>query len=233
MIAYKVVSNLEEFYKTIPKDLVDEIFLVDNSSNDGTFELAQKLGIVSYRNHKNLGYGGNLKRAIGIALDHGADIVIDIHPDGEYKASAIFPALEEIKKGSQFVLGNRFSSPKIAKSNGMFAYKVPPLFFLNWLCRKVLGLSVHDLHQGFRVYTREMLENIDFKNNSNNYIFSFEIIIQAVKKRIRITEVPIEVHYSGKKRGASLKNSIMYSLGVLRLLFQFSFDMIFKRYAVH
>lgn len=217
-VAYNASKTLKYFYESFPKQLVDDIILVDDASKDNTFELGKELGIKSYRNPINLGYGGNMKRALNLALEEGADIIIDIHPDNEYKPSAIPLALEKIKSGSKFVLGYRFNSIWDLKKNGMYLWKIFPLYILNIVPQILLRLNIRDPHQGFRVYTREFLEKVNFKENSNNYLFSFEIIAQAVYKKIKINEVPIETKYEGDKRGASFKSSASYFLGVLKIL---------------
>lgn len=217
-IAYKAVKTLEDFYSTFPKHLVDEIILVDDASGDGTFELSQKLGITSFENPVNLGYGGNMKRAIQIALSRGADIIIDIHPDGEYKPSAIPAAIQKVKDGAGLVLGNRFTTLTAPLKSGMYSWKIIPIVALNVFDRLALGVPVHDLHQGFRVYTRKLLEQVNYTANTNGYLFSFELIAQAKLKKIPIAEVPVETNYIGEKRGASLKNSLKYSFSTFKVL---------------
>ncbi len=218
-IAYRAAGTLESFYRTFPKELFDEIILVDDASKDNTFELAQSLGIESYKNPINLGYGGNLKKALNLALSKGADIIVDIHPDGEYLPSAILPAIEKIKNGSEFVLGNRFHGGKNPTEDGMHAWKVLPLRFFSWASDTVLRLPISDYHQGFRVYTKSLLQKVKFMNNSNDYSFSFELLAQSAFHKIKVSQVPVEVAYTGEKRGASLKNSIIYTLNTLKILF--------------
>lgn len=220
-LAYNASETLENFYKAFPKNLVDEIILVDDASRDNTYTLAKKLGIISYRNPVNLGYGGNMKRAILIALERGADILIDIHPDGEYNPSAIPEALKKIQEEYQFVLGNRFTSLLKPIKSGMYIWKLIPLRLLNSIDSLIFGVRLNDFHQGFRVYTSNMLNKINYHGNSNDYLFSFEIIAQAIYKKIKIAQVPVETNYTGKKRGASLKNSIKYSLGTFKILLLF------------
>ncbi len=220
-IAYNAAKTLENFYKNFPKHLSDEILLVDDCSKDRTYKLAKKLGIQSYKNPRNLGYGGNMKRAFEIALGRGADIIIDIHPDGEYNPSAIPEALKLIQKGTEFVVGNRFTKLLEPIESGMHIWKLIPLRLLNSIDSLILGVRINDFHQGFRVYTKKMLEKINYKINSNNYLFSFEIIAQSVYSNVKISQVPVKTNYSGKKRGASLKNSIKYSLGTFQVLLFF------------
>lgn len=220
-IAYNCARTLRKFYENFPRHLVDDIILVDDASIDRSYELAKSLGIRAYRNPVNLGYGGNLKRTLAIAIKDGGDIFIDIHPDGEYKTNAIPLALEKIKGGSKFVLGNRFTKIKQPLKSGMYFWKFLPILLMNGIDNLIFGVKIGDFHQGFRVYTKELLEKVSFENNSNNYLFSFELIAQAAEKNIRIDEVPVETNYTGKKRGASLKNSIRYSIGTFKVLFLF------------
>jgi len=220
-IAFNAAKTLEDFYKKFPKSYCDEIILVDDCSEDDTFRIAKKIGIKAYRNPVNLGYGGNMKRALKLALKKGAEIIIDIHPDGEYKPTAIPQALDKINKGNQFILGNRFTSLDKPLKSGMYIWKLIPIKLLNSIDRLVLGIEIDDFHQGFRVYTKSLLEKINFENNSNNYLFSFEILAQAAFHNCKVSQVPVETSYTGKKRGASLKNSIIYSLGTFKVLWLF------------
>lgn len=220
-LAYNASKTLEKFYKEFPKEFISDIILVDDASKDNTFKLAKKLGIKTYQNPINLGYGGNMKRALNLAFEAGADIIIDIHPDGEYKPSAIPEALKKMRGGSEFVLGNRFTKLTNPLVSGMYIWKWIPIRILNYIDKIILGINLDDFHQGFRVYTKKMFERINYQTNSNNYLFSFELIAQAVYQNIKISQIPVETNYIGSKRGASLENSIKYSLGTFKVLLLF------------
>ena len=92
---------------------------------------------------------------------------------------------------------------------------------LNIFDRLALGIKIHDLHQGFRVYTRTLLEQVNYTKNTNGYLFSFELIAQAAFKKIPIAEVPVETNYQGEKRGASLRSSLRYSFATFKVLVLF------------
>ena len=220
-IAYNAERTLAKFYRDFPRSLVKTMILVDDASADGTYELAKELGIQAYKNPTNLGYGGNMKRALQVARELGMDVIIDLHPDGEYESSAIPAALREVENGCDFVLGNRFTSVLTPLRSGMLFWKLMPIVALNMFARFALNAKITDLHQGFRVYTRRMLDRIDCEGNSNGYLFSFELIAQAVFANLKIGQVPVKTHYSGKKRGVSLKHSVLYSLGVFKVVLLF------------
>src|SRR5690242_19185583 len=94
--AYNASKALIPFLKSLPKNIFDEIILVDDVSRDNTFEIAKKQkGIKVYQNKRNLGYGGNLKVCLGKALDAGAEVIFELHPDGEYGFDGIEIALEK------------------------------------------------------------------------------------------------------------------------------------------
>jgi glycosyltransferase involved in cell wall biosynthesis len=231
-ISYNAEKTLTEFYENFPKELVDEIILIDDCSQDNTFKIAKDLGIKSYQNPKNLGYGGNLKRGISIALEQGADIIIDIHPDGEYNPSVIPIALEKVSNGAEFVLGNRFTDETNPLHSGMFLWKYIGLKILNSVEKLILGrpaTGIDDLHQGFRVYTKKFLGKVNYLRNSDNYLFSFEIVAQAVSKNISIAQVPVKTKYVGSKRGASLKHCIVYTTGTFKILILFILSRLGRR----
>ena len=220
-IAYNAEKTLGKFFETFPKHLFDEIILVDDASQDSTYELAKSLGIKTYKNEVNLGYGGNMKRALSIGLQLGGDVFVDIHPDGEYLPSSIPAALKKVEEGAWFVLGNRFSNMATPLKSGMYFWKFIPIVGLNLLARLILQTDIKDLHQGFRVYTRRLLEKNSFENYSNGYLFSIEMIAQAIFNKISIAQVPVETRYTGKKRGARLKHSILYTTGTIKILLFF------------
>jgi len=217
--AYNAAATLAPFLSSFPKHLVSEIILVDDCSVDGTWKLAKRLGGVTvYKTPHNLGYGGNLKYCLGKALAHGADAIIEIHPDGEYGFDGIGPAIRAVKGGAALVLGNRFARDPVA--HGMRPMKYLVSRVLTAVENVVLGTRIPDLHQGFRVYTRKLLQGIDFRRNSDDYLFSFEIIVQAAAAGFSIASVPVSVHYTGRKRGASYKASVLYTIGTLRVLYE-------------
>ncbi len=216
--AYNAQKTIGLVLNNLPKGVFSDIIVSDDCSVDKTMIYAARMrNITLIQTPRNLGYGGNVKYCLSTALEKGADIVVEIHPDGEYGMDGIIPALEQVKKGSYLVLGNRF----LAQLNGMYWWKVFGTKLLSFLDNIALGTRVPDVHQGFRVYTRKLLESVPYRRGVNDYLFSFQIIAQAVRFGLRIASVPVSSRYTGTKRGARIGASIRYALGTFSVIIQF------------
>lgn len=217
--AYNAESSVRTFVLSIPKQLISDIIVVDDCSSDATYAIARKIpGIRVYKTDHNVGYGGNVTFGIRTALAMGADIIIELHPDGEYRCDGIEGALAAVKQGAGLVLGNRFAFDPIA--HGMSRIKYAVTRVVSFIDNLVLGTRIPDLHQGFRVYTRGLFEAVDIARFHNGFIFSFEIIAAAVLAHIPIAVVPVHVAYTGKKRGALWHFSISYTWETFGVLWQ-------------
>ncbi|MEX1997849.1 MAG: glycosyltransferase family 2 protein [Candidatus Andersenbacteria bacterium] len=217
--AYRASKTLVPFLQTLPQNLFSKIILVDDSSPDRTYEIARRQkGIEVYQTPTHLGYGGNIKLCFKKALEAGADVIVEIHPDGEYLPNGIVPALKKVEEGAWLVLGNRFTQETHPLKSGMFWWKYPFIKVINSVHNLLLGTRIPDLHQGFRVYSKKLLTQINFEVNSNGYLFFFEILLQALFKGATIKSVPVGTHYRGAKRGAYLRYSVSYTLASFKLI---------------
>lgn len=240
MPAYNAAKTLVESYRKIPKKYVDEVILVDDHSSDETFAVAKKLanyGIATgrtvryvprndvkikvFRNEINLGYGGNLKVCLSRALEAGADIIIEYHPDDQYDPSALPKFVEKANEGYDFALGSRFIFPKEALKNKMPLVKFVANRAMSFIDELVLGLELSEFHSGFRMYTRKLLESVPWRQNSDDYLFSFDIIAQAVFWNFKVAEVPISCRYHPAIHTANLRRSAIYALGTFKRLIDY------------
>lgn len=214
--AYQAEHTLVSFLKILPTEVFDEIIFSDDSSSDKTFEIAQRQkGIEVLKTTKNLGYGGNMKLCLTKALERKGEIIVEIHPDAEYLPDGILRAIIEIERGAQFVLGDRFTH---GKPQGMYLWKYIPSRILTWLYNILLATEIPDMHQGFRVYTKDILQRINFEANDNDYTFTFQVILQALFYKVTIKSVPVTAVYRGKKRGANLKHTFVYTFKTFWIL---------------
>lgn len=222
--AYNAEKTLVQTLNDIPRDWVDEIILVDDASRDGTASLAKNLGLKVFVHPKNRGYGGNQKTCYAEALRSGADIAIMIHPDHQYDPRLVPDLLMPLIRGdADAVFGSRMMRPGGARAGGMPGWKYAANIFLTHLENIILGLRLTEYHSGFRAYSRQALETVNFMDDSDDFVFDTEIIIQLRTKKLRIQEVPISTRYFKGASMIGLKRSVIYGLSILKNLGQYIF----------
>lgn len=216
MPAYNAAQTLELTYRDIPLDWVTRIILVDDASRDATLEVAQEFPLEVIKHHRNVGYGGNQKTCYTAALREGADVIVMLHPDGQYDPR-LLPALVRpiLRDEADMVLGSRFLDPGGARAGGMPLYKYISNRFLTTVESWVLGQSFSELHTGYRAYSRKFLETIPYLRNADDFVFDTQVIAQAVNWKQRIVEVPVETKYFPEASSASLQQSLVYGLKTL------------------
>jgi len=216
MPAYNAAETLEITYKEIPLNIVDEVILVDDHGTDNTAELAKSLGIQHViRHEKNKGYGGNQKTCYNKALEIGADIVIMLHPDYQYTPKLIesmcFLIANEVYP---VVLGSRILG-KGALKGGMPLYKYIANRFLTLFQNVMIGQKLSEYHTGYRAFSKEVLENISYNMNSDDFVFDNQMLSQIVYKQYEIAEITCPTKYFEEASSINLSRSITYGLGVL------------------
>lgn len=216
MPAYNAAQTLVDTYMSIPPDCVDKVILVDDGSIDETVTVAKELDLELIVHPHNAGYGANQKTCYMEALRQGAEIIIMLHPDGQYDPVIIPEMIAAIHDGrGDFVLGSRFLPPKSAKEGGMPTYKYLANRFLTAVENLVMGTNLSECHTGYRAYSRELLEAVPFLRNSNNFVFDTEMIFQAHHFGFRFAEVPVETKYFNEASSISFLSSTQYGLSTL------------------
>src|SRR5512139_3085928 len=220
--AYNAARTLVRTYRDIPKEVVDDVILVDDASQDDTVEIARLLNLKVFQHEQNLGYGGNQKTCYRAALESGADIVVMVHPDYQYDPTLIPQMIAPIQDGrADCVLGSRMLQEGGASAGGMPIYKQIGNRLLTWVENLVLEQHLSEYHTGYRAYSRQLLASIPFTANSNNFVFDTEIIIQLVVASLRIKEIPIPTRYFAHASSVDLMRSIEYGLAILARLAAF------------
>ncbi len=220
--AYNAAKTLQLTLNDIPKDWIDEIILVDDASVDNTAELSKKLGLRTIIHPKNLGYGGNQKTCYNEALKLGADIIIMIHPDHQYDPTLVPAMLQPIIDGeADAVFGSRMLDKGGAIKGGMPKWKYIANKFLTILENSILHLNLSEYHSGFRAYNKKILENVKFNENSNNFVFDTEIIVQLKIHKFKIKEVPIPTKYFKDASSVGFVAGSIYGLSIIKVLLQY------------
>jgi glycosyltransferase involved in cell wall biosynthesis len=215
MPAYNAARTLERTFQDIPFDVVDEVLLVDDASHDETLEEARRLGIRCFLHERNMGYGRNQKTCYTEALKTGADIVVMVHPDYQYSPK-IIPALAGLVASGEYevALGSRILGGK-ACQGGMPAYKYLANRFLTLFQNLLLGAKLSEYHTGFRAFSRQVLESLPLRENSDDFIFDNEMLAQAHYFGFAIGEVSCPTRYFEEASSINFSRSVKYGLGVV------------------
>jgi len=222
MPAYNASRTLEETVRAIPKGYYDEIVVVDDHSRDDTVERARALGLKAIRHPHNVGYGGNQKTCYMEALRSGADVVVMLHPDGQYPPELITDLVEPILTGrADFVLGSRMLVPGGAQAGGMPLWKRIANRFLTTVENAALGTHFAELHTGYRAYSADFLRTIPFLRNSNDFVFDTQVIAQAVAFERRVAEVPARSRYFADASSVGFLVGARYGLKTLWVMASF------------
>ena len=225
--AYNAAQTLLKTYQEIPFDIVDEVILVDDASSDGTAILAKEIGISHVILHqKNKGYGGNQKSCYDKALAVGADIVIMLHPDYQYTPKLITAMVSIIANDLYpVVFGSRILG-KGAIKGGMPYYK----YFFNrilTLTQNILmNQKLSEYHSGYRAFSAEVLNKINYQANSDDFVFDNQMIAQICFEGFEIAEVTCPTKYFEEASSINFTRSITYGLGVLGVSFGYFFQRI-------
>jgi len=216
--AYNAAKTLEITYHEIPFNIVDEVILVDDNSEDNTIAIGQKLGIRNIISHENnKGYGGNQKTCYNKALELGADIIIMLHPDYQYTPKLISAMVSIIDSGIYLVVFGSRILGKGALKGGMPLYKYVSNRFLTMVQNVLMNQKLSEYHTGYRAYSREVLKKIDFNKNSDDFIFDNEMVAQIFYNGYEIAEITCPTKYTDLVSSINLKRSIIYGIGVLKV----------------
>ncbi len=217
--AYNAALTLEKTLREIPMDIVDEVVLVDDFSTDNTVELANSLGVDHVIKHeKNSGYGANQKSCYNKALELGADIVIMLHPDYQYTPKLI-PSIVNIIAHDELypvVLASRILG-KGALRGGMPLYKYIANRALTLFQNILINQKLSEYHSGYRAFSAEVLRNIKYNDNHDDFIFDNEMLSQIFMAGYEIGEVTCPTKYFEEASSINFSRSMTYGFGVLRV----------------
>ncbi len=215
MPAYNAAATLERTAAEVPRDVVDDLLVVDDASRDGTMAEAARLGLAARQHPKNQGYGANQRTCYRWALSRGADVVVMLHPDYQYKPSLV-PALAELvaRGGYDLALGSRVLGAGALKG-GMPLYKYLSNRLLTATENLLLDRKLSEYHTGFRAFSRPVLEALPLDEFSDDWAFDAEVLAYAVWRGFSIGEISCPAYYADDSSSISAADSVVYGLDVL------------------
>ena len=226
MPAYNAERTLEQTYRGLPFDIVDEVLLVDDSSSDSTVKRARELGIVTFVHKDNLGYGRNQKTCYREALKSGADIVVMLHPDYQYSPKLLMALTGMIAYGEYDVaLASRIIGGGALKG-GMPVYKYVANRFLTAIQNILLGSKLSEFHTGYRAFARNVVESLPLENNSDDFVFDNEMLTQIFYFGFKVGEISCPTKYFPEASSINFMRSTKYGLGVLGTAVKFRLQIL-------
>lgn len=214
MPAYNAEHTLAGTLARLPQQGVDIKILVDDGSRDNTVSKAISLGLSPIVHSKNRGYGGNQKSCYQAALDQGAGVVVMLHPDLQYPPELVVALAAPILAGTfDVMLGSRMTGRGPV---GMPGWRKAGNKLLTAFQNRCTGMALTEYHTGFRAYSREVLEKIDFPSFSDDFLFDNQFLIAAIQHGFRIGEQSIPTHYGPESSSISFPRAVRYGLGVVR-----------------
>ena len=215
MPAYNAAKTLERTVHDIPAGVADELILTDDASTDDTVSIAQRLGLKVVLHERNLGYGGNQKTCYDAALAAGADIVVMLHPDHQYDPKVIPDLVRPLlEQRADAVFGSRMLGGRFLEG-GMPLWKFYANVGLTAIANLALKTYLTEFHSGFRAYSRRYLESVNYRANSDDFVFDTEIIVQGLHKGLVIHEIPIETRYFDEASQIGFRPSLRYGFHIL------------------
>ncbi len=217
---YNAEKTLAMTVAAVPRDIVDEVIVINDASTDTTLAVAESLsGIVLITHPKNTGYGGSQKTGYAEALARGADVIVMVHGDFQYDPALVPDIIAPIVNGTADVcFGSRMHSKKSARAGGMSWWRFVANIALSRFEELVFRLKLSEYHTGYRAYAGSMLRSIPFHLNSSNYVFDSEMIAQIASGGFRMTEIPIPTRYEKDSLSPSFFKSAEYGLMTLMVV---------------
>jgi glycosyltransferase involved in cell wall biosynthesis len=215
MPAYNAARTLRQTCAELPREMVDEVLVIDDHSSDETVELARELRLTTFVHHRNLGYGRNQKTCYREALRRGADIIVMLHADYQYSPRLVAAMASMIAFGEyDLVLGSRILGTG-ARRGGMPLYKYISNRFLTFVQNILFDRKISEYHTGYRAFTRQVLEALPLEENSDDFIFDGEVLAQAIFLGYRIGEISCPARYFPEASSLSFLPSAKYGVQVL------------------
>jgi glycosyltransferase involved in cell wall biosynthesis len=214
--AYNEESRVGKVIETTPKNIVQNIIVIDDNSTDNTIGESLHAGATVLRHSLNRGVGAAIKTGYREALRINADIAIVVAGDGQHDPTEIPNLIEPILKGeADYVVGERLSGQPL--ENGMPRYRYVGNRFLSFLTSVITDFDVKDAQCGYTAISKSALKRINLEFLSDKWGFPNDMLVESSIKGLQVKFVPIRTIYGTRK---SYINLSKYIVRVATLLFR-------------
>lgn len=228
IVTHNAERYIESIVERIGKEylpLFAEIFIIDDSSTDGTFTAAKKIkerypntNFAVYRTPFNRGYGGNQKVGYIYCIEKHYDVVVLLHANGQYFPEFLPRVIAACGGDTDVVLASRMVRGKNTFTGGISFYRGMGNRVLTWVENKLLGTKLSEFHTGFRAYRISALRTLPFEFNSDGFHFDMQILIQAVAGKMKIREVSIHPNFGPV---VSEVNGLFYAYNCIKSIIKY------------
>ena len=223
MPAYNAALTLATTHREVlEQGVVDHVIVVDDASADETAAIARALPQTTVYTHpENRGYGANQKTCYRLALEHGADIIIMVHPDYQY-TPLLLPAMTSMIGNGLYhcVLGSRILGGH-ALRGGMPFWKYLANRGLTFAENLLMKAKLSEYHTGYRAFSRELLMKLPVGYNSDDFVFDNQMLAQVLWYGYVIAEVSCPTKYFAEASSINFRRSVVYGFGCLRTALEF------------
>jgi glycosyltransferase involved in cell wall biosynthesis len=223
MPAYNAGATVEKVFARIPaavRERVERYVVVNDGSSDDTAAALDRLrtqfpNLVALRHEVNRGYGGTQKTLLSYAVNHGADVGIGLHSDGQYSPESIPDLMAPFDEDTaDIVQGSRMLGGGALRGN-MPLYKFVANKSLTAIENWAFGLRLAEYHSGYMLYSRKAMMAVPFQKLSDSFDFDLEMIVMAKVKGLRIREIAIPTIYADE---VSHLRPVQYGMRVLKVV---------------
>lgn len=219
MPAYNAATTLEKTWRAMPEGLADRVIVVDDGSHDETVRIARRLGAEVFLHPRNRGYGANQKTCYREALRGDEQIIVMLHPDYQY-SPRLLTAMASMIASEEYdvVLASRILG-KGALDGGMPLYKYIANRFLTLVENLLVDQKLSEYHTGYRAFRRDVLERLPLEENSDDFLFDNQILVQVIRAGYRVGEISCPTRYFPEASSINFRRSVRYGFGVLGTAF--------------
>ena len=221
VISYKSSPVLGDLYERINKDNFDKIYFFDDNSPDNSAEEAKKYDWIVVKNEKNLGHGGNLKKALKTIFEDGADYGVEIHADNQYSPNEVEKAKDMILDDYDLIIGSRFKNKNPFLKDGMPFLRYFTNKMMSLITSKLFNINLTEFHTGCKIFSKKFCNSVPIYENSDGYLFSFQVIMQAAFYKKKYGEISISSSYEGYKTSCNYLNGFFYLFGNFKIMLIF------------
>ena len=221
VISYKSSPVVGDLYRRINKDNFDKIYFFDDNSPDNSAEEAKKYDWIVIKNEKNLGHGGNLKKALKTIFEDGADYGVEVHADNQYSPNEVEKAKDMILDDYDLIIGSRFKNKNPFLKDGMPFLRYFTNKIMSLITSKIFNINLTEFHTGCKIFSKKFCSSVPIYDNSDDYLFSFQVIMQAAFYKKKYGEISISSSYEGYKTSCNYLNGFFYLFGNFKLMLIF------------